>query len=1342
MTTAVTEPARAVDSESPWPGLAAFEEGDGALFKGRAGAIATLARLIAREDLTLLWSLSGLGKTSLLRAGLFPVLRTAGIFPIYVRLSYSRSGADGAELPSLVEQCWHQMRIAADCWGYELPPPAPSGTMWEYVRRSAHQFWGPNDRLVTPLLVFDQFEELFTPDRARELPAESITAFFRDITDSVSGAPPAWLLEGGHSATVEGATGEAATEQGDFIYRPGALKVLFSFREDYLAHVTALKTLIGPVDSNYHRLTPMSVDDAVSAVVEAGGHLIGGEQPEDKLTTCREIVARVTSAGQGDLPATVDPAFLSLFCRTLNEQRRDAKRPVIDRTLVEGAEASKIISNYYNASMAQVGPATRRFVESSLVLVESRSRESAAEVLALRAGATPEDLELLINDKRILRREQNTRFGQTRLELTHDILVEPALASRAAREIEEKRAEEKREQAARAERDREEAERRTLSLRLIAEKARRRALTWRLSGLLVALAVAASLFFLIKTNADRQRQIDLYMERALEDASSARPAQALARLAAVMRARPENTVARSLALDLLLRRSWLLPITVSSLPKGSAQTAFSSDGKLIATVSGTGSLHILDADSGKEIAASRNHGAGSEVTLVRFTPAQPNWILTVTRDGLAWVWPVQGEPVAVLGQASPITAAAFGPLLNLSQAVVSTASRDGWVRIWRFDAKANPPLTELHRFQLDSPAKSLEVSPDGTQLLAISDRTVTIWSPMLREPIHLRHERTEIVTAAAMSPDGRVVITSASATSSPAFESVLPANQPASQPGRERLIMWNGETREDVPAGSPVKDVLDEVCCSSPASRLVFSRSGRLLVSLSPERQVAAVWRVRLGPDLLALRGAILERVTSLPVADPDEDAVFIDDRLLVVRSMSGSVRLADPETGQPLAIPLRLAATSIALDPDRRRVVLTSRDRPPSVWALRSPVPSVDLGHAGEVLSAQFSPAIGDARILTLSRDGVPRIWSAAGGLPDAALDQHGFVLDAEYSADGQRVLENEGRVARVVTAKGDQVAEIVSPENDSRGFILSRFTPGSAQLVLASMTGPAQLRDASTGQLVRQFDTAGAISTIEFSASGDRMVTASRDSDVQVWETTTGKFLYAASPGGTIRSARLSADGTRLVTASTDTTAKVWTIGSSEPPIILSHSDAVTSAQFATADRVVTTSKDWTARIWTLQGRTADVKVLAHDASVDAAELDATGTRLLTLSSRAGSIRLWDAEGGQPLTQITPPASTLVSARFSPDGQRIVTAALDGYARVFYVPTGTEADAPWLADLCEGISGRFVDTTGATVALPGTAQMDRLAGFRAGALSERNSNTFKQRFVRWLLLDQPPAF
>ena len=44
-------------------------------------------------------------------------------------------------------------------------PPAETESLWEYFHRSDVDFWDSQSRLVTLVLVFDQFEERFTLGR-------------------------------------------------------------------------------------------------------------------------------------------------------------------------------------------------------------------------------------------------------------------------------------------------------------------------------------------------------------------------------------------------------------------------------------------------------------------------------------------------------------------------------------------------------------------------------------------------------------------------------------------------------------------------------------------------------------------------------------------------------------------------------------------------------------------------------------------------------------------------------------------------------------------------------------------------------------------------------------------------------------------------------------------------------------------------------------------------------------------------------------------------------------------------------------------------------------------------
>jgi putative ribosome biogenesis GTPase RsgA len=70
MTTATT--ARQLDSENPWPGLESFQENAHDFFFGRDREAESLLNHVRDASVTVLYGRSGLGKTSLLRVGLFP----------------------------------------------------------------------------------------------------------------------------------------------------------------------------------------------------------------------------------------------------------------------------------------------------------------------------------------------------------------------------------------------------------------------------------------------------------------------------------------------------------------------------------------------------------------------------------------------------------------------------------------------------------------------------------------------------------------------------------------------------------------------------------------------------------------------------------------------------------------------------------------------------------------------------------------------------------------------------------------------------------------------------------------------------------------------------------------------------------------------------------------------------------------------------------------------------------------------------------------------------------------------------------------------------------------------
>src|SRR5262249_10542324 len=81
-----------LDRDNPWPGLASYDEASHEFFSGRSAETAELLRRILDEQVTVLFGKSGLGKTSLLKAGVFPRLRERDLLPIIIRMQIRTGG--------------------------------------------------------------------------------------------------------------------------------------------------------------------------------------------------------------------------------------------------------------------------------------------------------------------------------------------------------------------------------------------------------------------------------------------------------------------------------------------------------------------------------------------------------------------------------------------------------------------------------------------------------------------------------------------------------------------------------------------------------------------------------------------------------------------------------------------------------------------------------------------------------------------------------------------------------------------------------------------------------------------------------------------------------------------------------------------------------------------------------------------------------------------------------------------------------------------------------------------------------------------------------------------------
>ena len=344
-TTSVTDDTNlSVDALHPWLGLASFTEETRGYFFGREEEVAELCRRVQRKQLTILFGQSGLGKTSILRAGIVPRLRPEGYCPVYVRIDYSPESPVPTEQ---IKQAIFRATHAAGAW--TQPGTAVTGeSLWEFLHHRDDVLRDESGKTLIPLLIFDQFEELFTLAQSDDFGRQRAAQFIEDLADLVENRAPKALEE-----MMD--RDESAVERFDFTRSD--YRILIALREDYLAHLEGLKGGMPSISQNRMRLARMTGAQALSAVQKPGGKLVSEEVAAS--------IVRFIAGGAELANAEVEPALLSLICRELNNARIAQGRSEISADLLAGSRDT-ILTDFYERALADQPAGVRQFIEERI----------------------------------------------------------------------------------------------------------------------------------------------------------------------------------------------------------------------------------------------------------------------------------------------------------------------------------------------------------------------------------------------------------------------------------------------------------------------------------------------------------------------------------------------------------------------------------------------------------------------------------------------------------------------------------------------------------------------------------------------------------------------------------------------------------------------------------------------------------------------------------------------------------------------------------------------------------------------------------------------------------------
>ncbi len=397
----------ASQKKSRYPGIRAFEKNERHVFFGRRLEAKKLYNLVKAKPLVVLFAKSGIGKSSLINAGLEPLIEKDFYYVVKIRLQTTAI--------SSVEMVKNELKPYLNEAKLKTHSKGTPG-LWEYLR--ACEFKKGEDNL-TPVLVFDQFEEFFEHNKKDQ---EELN---RELADMVSDRLPERIRESLRAIPFRDRT----KEQLDW-HSPIPVKFVFAIRSDRMSEMDEMSVKIPSILHNRFHLKPLGIEAAKEAIIEPAA--LAGDDFDTPAFTYSDPALNTMLAYLKNKNEEIESFQLQLLCRNIERtvQRKQAKDVVIQETDFGGASGIKsILNNYYEQEISELETSeqsvARKFIEEGLIV--AGRRVGVSEGVEEKSFKISKDLLEKLLSSRLIRAE-NTHLGRS-YELSHDTLVAPILQS-------------------------------------------------------------------------------------------------------------------------------------------------------------------------------------------------------------------------------------------------------------------------------------------------------------------------------------------------------------------------------------------------------------------------------------------------------------------------------------------------------------------------------------------------------------------------------------------------------------------------------------------------------------------------------------------------------------------------------------------------------------------------------------------------------------------------------------------------------------------------------------------------------------------------------------------------
>lgn len=1151
--------------DCPYQGLMPYLEEQADFFFGREKWSAIITDNLMVSRLTILYGTSGVGKTSVLRAGVAHHLRQLA------QKNLKESGQP--EFAVVVFSAWRDEPVAGLVQKVEkdvkkiLPAvkvPEPGTSLAKTLENWAKVLVTDPERSGKLLIILDQFEEYFQYHSHKDGEGTFAFEFPRAINES--GLPVNFLI---------------------------------SLREDTLAKLDHFKGRISNLFGNYLRIPHLDEESAVDAIrkplgvfnqrLKAGEKSIGIETElvQEVLEQVKVGKVSFVESGKGgrERPSTaIETSYLQLVMERLwKEEMKIGSDCLRLETFKRLGKAENIVKQHLNERMEPLSREEKKIaaqVFQYLVTPGGTKITYPALELAEKGGVETQKLEELLRklsspEQRILRSvgPSSEKPNVERYEIFHDKLAPAVLEWR-----------------------RKYLERQNNFKKLLI-----------VSGLpVIALLLLQFVLQDVQTAISETKSITLFSEliaakgghldslvhglRAFKNLKKLESKSAVNILPFLI---PKNIRSDLRSNIQKVLQQDLAQVNESNRLTGHEEEvvdiSFSPDRNIIATASqdGTVKLWNLEGKQIKSFSAANN----AKFWGISFSP-KGQILAAASTDGTVRLWRLNGKDIEEVEPLKVSKGWVWDISFSPDGQVLASADSSGTVKLWQFDGdKFNPdPIYQIKAHDQvkgeDQEIHKINFSPDGKFLATASiDNTAKLWrfDGQKIEFLRTLKGHTDSLWDVTFSPDSRTIATASS---------------------DNNAKLWNLEGKEIKTLSGHKQGVLS-------ASFATYEQNKELVVATASDDNTIKLWNLK-GEEIITLTGHIngVWRASFSP-----------NGKFLATASRDKTVKLwnLNPQSlfGHTLDV------FQVKFSPDGKILATASKDGTVKLWSFDPQdiryihyLKTLKL-HDNFVTAVSFSPD--GSTIATASADTTAKIWNLDGkllkSLDGNQEDTNLWMWDVSFSLDGRTIATaSSDKTAKLWTFNKELPIFTINHDATVRSLSFSRdgkiLATGSRDKIVKLWS----LDGENINQIGEDIKTGHKkwLMSVSLSPSGDTLATASQDGSVKLWSLGGGEIrpveitpkVQSSEPkicrdsdsrichNFSIISVDFNREGNLLATASEDETVKLWNLEGRLLNTFFGHIGGVLDATFSPDGKFIASSgKDGRVIIWNRDHKLEDV-------------------------------------------------------------------------------------------------------------------------------------------------------